>query len=312
MLAGGAALGLAGGARAGQTVRIGYQKFGLLVLVKARGRLEKALAALGWSVAWSEFPGGIQLVEALQAGKLDFGVLGEAPPIFALAAGAPLVYLGAEPPAPAGEAVLVPKRSAIKTLADLAGKQVVVNKGSNSHYLLVKALEEAKVPYDQVKVTFVPPAGARAAFEAGQVDAWSIWDPFLASAQVATGARVLRDGRGLVENVGYYVGTRDFARDQPAIADAILADVGDTGAWANQNAGAVVDLLAPQLGISKEALSLSLSRSKFGVKPVGPELLASQQRIADTFAKLKLIPRPIKVAEGRWERGPGSATTATR
>jgi sulfonate transport system substrate-binding protein len=312
LLATAAALGASRRARAGQTVRIGYQKFGLLVLVKARGELDKALAALGWSVAWSEFPGGIQLVEALQAGKLDFGVVGEAPPIFALAAGAPLVYLGAEPPAPAGEAVIVPKASPLRSVADLAGKQVVVNKGSNSHYLLVKALEEAKVSYDKVKVTFVPPAGARAAFEAGQVDAWSIWDPFLASVQQASGARVLRDGRGLVENVAYYIGNRDFAREQRALVQAILAEVGSTGAWANKNTQAVVDLLAPQIGIAKEALSLSLSRNQFGVKPVGPELLASQQRIADAFLALKLIPKPLRVADARWEHGQVPATTARR
>jgi sulfonate transport system substrate-binding protein len=312
LIASTAALGAGGQARAGQTVRIGYQKFGLLVLVKARGELEKALGALGWSVAWAEFPGGIQLVEALQAGKVDFGVLGEGPPIFALAAGAPLVYLGAEPAAPTGEALIVPKDSPLKKVSDLVGKQVVVNKGSNSHYLLVRALDEAKVPYDKVKVTFVPPAGARAAFEAGQVDAWSIWDPFLASVQKATGARVLRDGAGLVENVAYYVGTRDFARTQSALVDTILAEVGATGDWANRNRSAVVDLLAPQIGIDKDALALSLSRQKFGVKPVGPELLASQQRIAEVFHAQKLIPRAIKVAEGRWDRSAAPTTAAGR
>jgi sulfonate transport system substrate-binding protein len=303
----GAAAGMVGrSARADQTVHIGYQKYGLLVILKARGVLERALAAKGWSVAWSEFPGGIQLVEAFQAGKLDFGVVGEAPPIFALAGGAPVVYLGAEPPAAAGEALLVAKDSPLESVSALVGKRIVVNKGSNSHYLLIRALEEAKVPYDKVKVTFVPPAGARAAFEAGQVDAWSIWDPFFASAQKATGARVLRDGRGLVENPSYYLGAREFARAQAAVVDVILEQIRQTGAWVNANRGAAADLLAPLIGIDREALVTALGRSPFGVQPVGAELLASQQKIADTFHGLQLIPHALHVADARWDR----ATTA--
>jgi sulfonate transport system substrate-binding protein len=308
MGAGTAAVIVGRSARAAQTIHIGYQKYGLLVLLKARGVLEPALAAKGWSVAWSEFPGGIQLVEAFQAGKLDFGVVGEAPPIFALAGGAPVVYLGAEPPAPAAEALLVPKASTVARVSDLAGKQIVVNKGSNAHYLLIRALAEAKVPYDKVKITFVPPAGARAAFEAGQVDAWSIWDPFFASAQQAAGARVLRDGKGLVENSSYYLGARDFAQTHAAIVDLVLEQIRQTGAWVNANRGAAAELLAPLIGIDKPALATALARSPFGLLPVSDQVLASQQQIADTFHALKLIPNPIRVADARWNRATSTIT----
>jgi sulfonate transport system substrate-binding protein len=120
--------------------------------------------------------------------------------------------------------------------------------------------------------------------------------------QIASQARVLRDGKGLVDNVAYYIGARDFARTQPAVVDTILAEIASTGAWANERRGEVVDLLAPALGIAKEALDLSLSRSPFGVRPVGDDLLASQQRIADAFHDLELIPNRIRTADGRWER----------
>jgi sulfonate transport system substrate-binding protein len=292
-------------ARAGQTVRIGYQKFGLLLTLKTRGTLDRALQARGWSVAWAEFPGGIQLVEALAAGKLDLGYVGEGPPIFAQAAGTPLVYLGAEPPAPAGEAILVPAGSPITTVAQLEGKQVVVNKGSNSHYLLIKALEEARLPYDRVKVSFVPPAGARAAFESKQVDAWSIWDPFFAAAEKATAARVLRDGRGLVENSGYYVGLRGFASQHPEVVATALAEIKATAARINADVPGLAAELAPVLGIDRDSLAVTLRRGPFGVRPVGDDLLASQQRVADTFHALKLIPRPIRVADARWVQGSG-------
>ena len=131
------------GHAADKTLRIGFQKYGTLVLLKTKGTLDEKLKPLGWNVEWTEFPGGPQLLEALNVGAIDYGTTGEAPPIFAQAAGAPLVYVGYEPPAPKGEAILVPKDSPLKTVADLKGKNVALNKGSNVHYLLVKALEKA-------------------------------------------------------------------------------------------------------------------------------------------------------------------------
>jgi ABC-type taurine transport system substrate-binding protein len=121
---------------AGNTIRIGYQKYGTLVLLKARGSLEKRLAPMHVDVQWTEFPAGPQLLEGLNVGAIDFGIAGEAPPIFAQAAGADLVYVGYEPPASAGEAVLVPKNSPLKTVAELKGKKVALNKGSNVHFML--------------------------------------------------------------------------------------------------------------------------------------------------------------------------------
>ena len=126
-------------------IRIGYQKYGTLVLLKARGGLEKRLAPLHVQVKWTEFPAGPQLLEGLNVGSIDFGTVGEAPPIFAQAAGADLVYVGNEPPASTGEAILVPKNSPIKSVAELKGKKVALNKGSNVHFLLVKLLEKAGV-----------------------------------------------------------------------------------------------------------------------------------------------------------------------
>src|SRR5262249_53668318 len=132
-----------GAQAADTTIRIGYQKYGTLILLKGKGTLEKKLAPLGAKVVWTEFPSGPPLLEAINVGAIDFGSTGETPPIFAQAAGAPLVYVAHEPPAPQGEAILVPKDSPLKTLADLKGKKIAFNKGSNVHYLLVKALEKA-------------------------------------------------------------------------------------------------------------------------------------------------------------------------
>ena len=125
----------------GSMVRMGNQKVGAYALLKARGILEARLKPLGYSVSWTEFSSGPQLLDGLKLGAVDFGHGGEAPPIFAQAAGAEFIYIGHEPAAPQGEAILVPKDSPIKMIADLKGKKIALNKGSNVHYLLVRALE---------------------------------------------------------------------------------------------------------------------------------------------------------------------------
>src|SRR5207245_3822792 len=132
------------------------------------------------------------------------GYVGEAPPIFAQAAGANFVYIGNDPAAPEAEAIVVAKDSPLKSVADLKGKKVALNKGSNVHYLLVKALEKAGLKYTDIQPVFLAPADALAAFTRGTVDAWVIWDPYEAAAEASTGAHILTDGTGLVANHQFY------------------------------------------------------------------------------------------------------------
>jgi sulfonate transport system substrate-binding protein len=286
----------AGRANAAQVLRIGYQKYGTLILLKGRGTLEKALEPLGYTVEWTEFPAGPQLLEGLNVGAIDFGSTGEAPPVFAQAAGAPLVYVAHEPPAPKGEAILVKPDSTITSVEGLKGKKVALNKGSNVHYLLVKALEKAGLDYKDVTPVFLPPADARAAFEQGSVDAWAIWDPFQASAEVAIGAKTLTNGEGLVANHQFYLGARPFVEANPKVIDTVVAQIAELGAWANENADTVADQLSASVKIPAPILKVALARQVFGVRPLSEQVIAQQQGIADTFLQLGLIPKAITVS----------------
>lgn len=280
-----------------QVLRIGYQKYGTLVLLKAQGNLDKRLAAQGIQVKWTEFPSGPALLEALNVGAIDFGQAGEAPPIFAQAAGANLVYVGNEPPEPEGEAIVVSKDSPIKSVAELKGKKVALNKGSNVHYLLVKLLEKAGLQYKDIEVAFLPPADARAAFERGSVDAWVIWDPFLAAAQKQIGARVLADGKGVVSNHPFFLAARPYAEQRGDVINVVLDELAKTDQWAAKNRKEVVQQIAPLLGLDPATTELAVSRNSFGVKPVSDSVLEGQQKIADVFYQLKLIPKPLVVKD---------------
>ena len=282
---------------ADNVIRIGYQKYGTLVLLKARGSLEKRLAPMHVEVKWTEFPAGPQLLEGLNVGSIDFGIAGEAPPIFAQAAGADLVYVGSEPSASAGEAILVPKDSPIRTVAELKGKKVALNKGSNVHFLLVKLLEKAGVQYKDIDTVFLTPADARAAFERGSVDAWAIWEPFLAAAQRQTGARILADGNGVVSNHQFFLASRTYAARRADVVAIVLEELAIVDQWAKTNPKEAAVALQPQIGLDQPTLELALSRGGYGVAPMNDTVLAEQQGIADTFYDLRLIPKHINVRD---------------
>jgi sulfonate transport system substrate-binding protein len=279
-----------------KVIRVGFQKYGNLILLKGKGWLEKKVAPLGFKVEWKEFQSGPPLLEALNVGAIDFGHAGEAPPIFAQAAGAPFLYVAYEPPAPKGEAILVPKDSAIKTLGDLKGKKVALNKGSNVHYLLVKALEKAGVKYSEIEPVFLAPADARAAFERRSVDAWVIWDPFQAAAEIATGARTLADGTGLAPNHQFYLAGQKFTEANPQVVDAVIAAVAEIDAWANGKERTVAEELSAGIGIPVPVLEIALKRQTYGVHPLDTDVVAEQQRIADAFYALGLLPKPVVVS----------------
>lgn len=278
-------------------VRIGYQKIGSPFLLKERAQaLNESLAAAGASAEWIEFPAGPPILEAMRGGAVDIGYVGETPPVFAQAGGVPFVYVASDPSAPKSEAVLVPKDSKVTKLADLKGKKVALNRGSNVHYLLLRALETAKLELSDIEVVFLAPADARSAFDSGKVDAWVIWDPFQAAAEIA-GARVLQDGEGLVENQFFYVARRAFAEEHAELVRTVLKEFATLSEWAGAHPEEASTLLAKSSGVSYEALLKAEKRHAYGLKPITPEVLAQQQKIADAFFKLQITPKQIKLSD---------------
>jgi sulfonate transport system substrate-binding protein len=285
----------------GTRLRIGFQKYGNFVVLKARGTLEKRLASQGVTVQWLEFPAGPQLLEGLNAGAIDVGTVGETPPIFAQAGAIDFVYIGNEPPAPRGEAIVVLPDSPIRSVAQLRGKKIALNKGSNVHFLLVKALQHAGLSYTDIQPIFLTPADARAAFVQRSVDAWVIWDPYLAAIERQTNARVIANGEGLVRNTQYYLAARSFASAQPELLRTLLAEVDEVDRWGRGNIRDVAALLSPLVGLDAPTLEVALRRAGYGVQPITDATLAYQQEIADTFSTLKLIPRTLTIADARWK-----------
>jgi sulfonate transport system substrate-binding protein len=280
----------------GRQLRIGHQK-GALSILKGRGTLEKRLAPLGVSVKWTEFTAGPVQLEALNVGSIDFGDVGEAPPIFAQAAGAPLAYVATTLPRPQSEAVLVPKGSAIKSVADLKGKKIALNKGSNVHYFIVKLAEKHGLAYSDLNLVYLPPADARAAFEKGSVDAWVIWDPFLAAAEKLLEARILADATGVVGNRGYYFSSLGYVAKNADVLAIAIEEINKVDVWGAAHKNELAAEFAALWGLPQPVAELTVARAAYGTSPISKAVLAEQQKIADTFFDLKLIPRKISVLE---------------
>ncbi|MGF6777379.1 sulfonate ABC transporter substrate-binding protein [Paraburkholderia sp. GAS334] len=275
-------------------LRIGYQKAAsTLVLLKSHQTLEKRLAPLGVTIKWTEFPAGPQLLEGLNVGAIDFGYVGEAPPVIAQAAGANFVYTAYEVPTPHAEGILVHRDASINTLADLKGKKIALNKGSDVHWFLVAALQKAGVKYSEIQPVFLPPADARAAFERGAIDAWAIWDPFLEAAKRQPNARLLADASGIVDHHQFFLSARPFAQQNGDVLAIVIEEVGKEGAWVRGHYAEAAAQLAPIQGLDANVIEAGLRHYEHIYKPVDASVLASQQRIADTFAELRIIPTKI-------------------
>jgi sulfonate transport system substrate-binding protein len=162
---------------------------------------------------------------------------------------------------------------------------------------LVKALEREQVRYDEVKVVFLPPADARAAFEKGTVDAWAIWDPYLAAAEAGSNARVLATAENIVPNHQFYVSRRAFAAQHPQLLELLSEQVGLTDGWILAHRSETATFLATQLNLDPRASERSTERAAFGIRPIDDEVLTSQQRIADAFLALGLLQKPLRVRD---------------
>ncbi|MGC2774680.1 MAG: aliphatic sulfonate ABC transporter substrate-binding protein [Bradyrhizobium sp.] len=287
-------------------IRIGTQKGGFFPAVKARRTIEDTFKPLGIDIVWIDFQFGPPLLEAINVGSVDFGYVGDAPPIFAQAASAKIRYAAAVKQNGSSQAIIVPKDSPIKTLADLKGKRVAFGKGSSAHNLLVAALEKAGLSWSDITPAPLAPADATAAFVKGSVDAWSIWDPYLALAELKENARVVAWDKDVHKPNSFYIVGSDFVEKYPAVVAKLNAAFAAEGVWANSHHAEVVKAQAEATGVDIDAVKRFVDRSVYSVVPIDDEIIRSQQAVADRFARVGLIPKPVNVTDIVWKWTPST------
>ena len=281
-------------------IRIGTQKGGFFPAIRQRHTIDDAFRPLGIEIKWIDFQFGPPLLEAINAGSVDFGFVGDTPPIFAQAGGAAIRYVAVVKSDGNNQAIIVPNNSPIRTVADLRGKRIAFGKGSSAHNLLVTALENAGIAWSDITPAPLAPADATAAFAKGAVDAWSIWDPYLALAELKDHARVIAFDKDVHRPNAFYISRSDFLEKYPAQVARLNTLFASEGVWADGHHEEVAKAQAEATGVDIEAVRRFVDRSNYRVVPVDDEVVRSQQAVADRFARLGLIPKPVKVSDIVW------------
>ncbi|WP_369721512.1 sulfonate ABC transporter substrate-binding protein [Bradyrhizobium sp. LLZ17] len=280
-------------------IRIGYQKNGVPVITRQQAALEKHFAPQGIEVKWVEFSSGPPMMEAMNVGSVDYGAVGDSPPVFAQAAGAAIVYAAGQP-ITNGAGILVPKDSPIHAIADLKGKRVGFTKGSSAHNIVVQTLEKAGLTYADITPVYLTPPDAGPAFANGSIEAWAIWDPYFAIGEAKQNGRILINASEVTKSNSFYIANREFARSHGPLLQQIVDVTTATANWAEQHRDQVAKSLATVTGIPLDIQTIAANRSAFAVGPVTDDIVATQQGVADRFYKLGLIPRPIVIRDIVW------------
>lgn len=295
ILALGAALLLAGHSYAAERLelRIGDQKGNMRAQLEAAD----ALRDLPYDIRWAEFPAAAPLAEALNAGAIDAGIIGDAPLLFALASGAQVKAIAVDKSDAYGTAVLVEPKSALNSAADLKGKRIATGRGSIGHYVALKALASAGLSEKDVEFRFLGPVDAKVALANGSVDAWATWEPYTALAELSGQGRVLVNGRGLSSGNSFLAAT-DKALADPARRQALqdyLTRLAKAQDWANRNLDSYSKTLAQIIGFPVEAARLQFERRQLRWQTVDAQTIGEQQDTADFYQAHGLIAERLEV-----------------
>ena len=281
-------------------IRIGYQKNGVLVIARQQAALEQHFAPQGIAVKWVEFSSGPPMLEAMNVGSVDYGAVGDSPPVFGQSAGAAIVYAAGQP-ITNGQGILVQGNSPIRTIADLKGKRVGFTKGSSAHNIVVQTLEKAGLSYADITPVYLTPPDAGPAFANGSIDAWSIWDPYFAIGESKQNGRILVNAADITKTNSFYIANRDFARNQGPLLQQVIDVTSATAKWAETHRDEVAKALSAVTNIPLDIQSVAANRSSFAVGPITDDIVATQQGVADRFFKLGLIPKPVVVRDAVWK-----------
>jgi sulfonate transport system substrate-binding protein len=239
------------------------------------------------------------MMEAMNVGSIDYGAVGDSPPVFAQSAGAAIVYAAGQP-ITNGQGILVPANSAIRSIAELKGKRVGFTKGSSAHNVIVQTLEKAGLTYADITPVYLTPPDAGPAFANGSIDAWSIWDPYFAIGEIKQNGRILVNAAEITKTNSFYIANRDFAKNHGPVLQQIIDVTSSTAKWAETHRDEVAKALSAVTNIPLDIQIVAANRSSFAVGPITDDIIATQQGVADRFFKLGLIAKQVVVRAAVW------------
>ncbi|MFF1614840.1 ABC transporter substrate-binding protein [Amycolatopsis sp. NPDC058278] len=276
------------------TLKVGDQKGGVKSLLTAANLLQ----GTPYKIEWATFTSGPPLLEAASAGAIDTGRVGNTPPIFAAAAKAKIKVISVSRSNVEREAVLVPPDSPLQNVASLKGKTIGVAKGTSAHGQLLNTLHNNGLSTKDVKLSFLQPSEAYAAFTQRTIDAWAIWDPYTAQAQIEAHARVLADGRGASNGLGFLTASAAALGDpgkNSALRDFAVRVV-KAQKWADTHREEWAQAWATETGLKLEVARKAVEAGRDLPIVLDDSVVASEQQLADAFTDEKTLPGKVDFA----------------
>jgi sulfonate transport system substrate-binding protein len=292
-LAAGLLLGSAVLASAQTTLRVGDQKGNSQAVMEAAGVLKD----VPYKIEWKEFPAAAPLLEALGAGAIETGLVGDAPFTFAAAASVPVKAIAAVRQSRDGLAVLVPEQSPIKNFDDLRGKKIATGRGSIGHQLILAALEARGWKPDDVQIAFLAPSDAKVAYTQGSVDAWSTWEPYVSQEEVLFKSRRVITGEGLTPGLGFQVATPTAIRDKRPELEDFVRRLAAARAWSAGNVGSYAETWGKLMNIPTSVPLNWLTRAKIRITPIDDGVVGDEQKTIDLYFRSGLIKQNLNAAD---------------
>ncbi|MCS4260878.1 sulfonate transport system substrate-binding protein [Pseudomonas protegens] len=258
-----------------------------------------------YKVKYAEFTGGNLSFEALVSGTLDISPMSEIPPIFGIKNHAPVKLIAVLTGDVNNQAFIVPKGSAVQSVAELKGKRIGYIRSTSSHYFLLKALKEQGLGFADIVPMALTAQDGFAAFQNGALDAWVSFGYFIQLAELRAGARVLKTGQGYLSG-NYVIAANQQSIADPAkhaaITDYILREY-RSWQWIASHPEEWATRSAQILGMPREVF-LAQYRAQSGprlLQPVDDAAVKSQQDVADLFFEAGVLPQQLDVS-GLWDR----------
>ncbi|MEA2817544.1 MAG: sulfonate transport system substrate-binding protein [Rhodospirillaceae bacterium] len=275
------------------TLRVGDQKGNSQAVMEAAGVLKD----VPYKIEWKEFPAAAPLLEALGAGAIETGLVGDAPFTFAAAANVPIKAIGAVRQTREGLAILVPRESGIRSFEDLRGRKIATGRGSIGHQLILAALEAKGWSPSDVQIVFLAPSDAKVAYTQGSVDAWSTWEPYVSQEEVLFQSRRVITAEGLTPGLGFQVASPNAIRDKRPQLEDFLQRLTAARAWSQTNVSAYAETWGRLMNIPPAVPLNWLNRAKIRIAPIDDGVVADEQKTIDLYFRAGLIKQKLNAAD---------------
>lgn len=278
-----------------ETITIGYQAGDPVDVARIHGEFKKNMKAVGYKVVFKEFQNGAAEMEAMSSGTIDYARVGDTPPVSAIAQGHTITLVAAGSSKANGSGIVVGKKSGITNIKQLKGKTIAYTSNTSSQYMVLKAIKQAGLSTNDVKLKDMAQSAASVAFAKGKIAAWTNWDPYTAQAEVNYGANMIVNGAKLDVNNRDYLISSSYAQEHTDVNKLVVKYLGEEMDWANGHKSKLITLMVKALKLKRTIVAKMVNRRSYAMGAVTTAEIKEEQAIANLFYEQGVTKKQITI-----------------